>query len=187
MFPATGTDLRLQTLNFFSFFYSDNFSFGEAKTRCGSAATKAAVRDITASRRATGVNGRFCSCKFAACFAVAKRTIGVKVLSTPWKWGASARYYASKTKTMLPPRKSVPRSRRQSDHTKTILPSKRDANCSGMDMSTVHQVWTKLSCKAQWKGAGRQGRQKKRWEDNTMEWTGLEFGKWQRAAENREK
>ena len=30
-------------------------------------------------------------------------------------------------------------------------------------------------------------RQKKRWEDNVREWTGLEFGKSQRAAKNREK
>ena len=37
------------------------------------------------------------------------------------------------------------------------------------------------------KGGRRQGRQRKRWEDNTREWTGLEFGKFQRAAENREK
>ena len=33
----------------------------------------------------------------------------------------------------------------------------------------------------------RQGRQRKRWEDNTREWTGLEFAKSQRAVENREK
>ena len=33
----------------------------------------------------------------------------------------------------------------------------------------------------------RQSRQRKRWEDNIREWTGLEFGKSQRAAENREK
>ena len=37
------------------------------------------------------------------------------------------------------------------------------------------------------KGERRQGRQKKRWEDNIMEWTGLEFAKFQKAAENREK
>ena len=36
------------------------------------------------------------------------------------------------------------------------------------------------------KGGRRQGRQKKRWEDNIMEWTGLEFAKSQRAVENRE-
>ena len=39
----------------------------------------------------------------------------------PWKRGTTPRYYASHTKTMtlLPTRKSVPRSSRQSDHTKT--------------------------------------------------------------------
>ena len=37
------------------------------------------------------------------------------------------------------------------------------------------------------KGVRRQGRQRKRWEDNIREWTGLEFGKSQRAMENREK
>ena len=33
----------------------------------------------------------------------------------------------------------------------------------------------------------RQGGQRKRWEDNIREWTGLEFGKSLRAVENREK
>ena len=37
------------------------------------------------------------------------------------------------------------------------------------------------------KGGRRQGRQRKRWEDNISEWTGLEFAKSQRAVENREK
>ena len=37
------------------------------------------------------------------------------------------------------------------------------------------------------KGGRRQGRQRKRWDDNVREWTGLEFGKSQRAVENREK
>ena len=37
------------------------------------------------------------------------------------------------------------------------------------------------------KGGRRQGRQRKRWEDNIREWTGLEFGKSQRPVENREK
>ena len=35
------------------------------------------------------------------------------------------------------------------------------------------------------KGGRRQGGQRKRWEDNIREWTGLEFGKSQRAVENR--
>ena len=37
------------------------------------------------------------------------------------------------------------------------------------------------------KGGRRPGKQKKRWEGNIREWTGLEFAKTQRAAENREK
>ena len=37
------------------------------------------------------------------------------------------------------------------------------------------------------KGERIQGRQRKRWEDNIREWTGLEFRKSQRAVENREK
>ena len=36
------------------------------------------------------------------------------------------------------------------------------------------------------KGGRRQGRQRKRWEDNIKEWTDLEFDKSQRAVENRE-
>ena len=34
------------------------------------------------------------------------------------------------------------------------------------------------------KGGRRQGRQRKRWEDKIRKWTGLEFGKYQRAVEN---
>ena len=37
------------------------------------------------------------------------------------------------------------------------------------------------------KGGRRQGRQRKKWEDSIREWTGLGFGKSQRAVENREK
>ena len=37
------------------------------------------------------------------------------------------------------------------------------------------------------KGGRRQGRQGKRWEDNIRKWTGLEFGKSQRAVKNRGK
>ena len=37
------------------------------------------------------------------------------------------------------------------------------------------------------KGGRRQGGQRKRWEDNIREWTGLELSKSQRAVKNREK
>ena len=36
------------------------------------------------------------------------------------------------------------------------------------------------------KGGRRQGRRRRRWEDNIRNWTGLEFAKSQRAVENRE-
>ena len=37
------------------------------------------------------------------------------------------------------------------------------------------------------KGGRREGRQRKRWEDNIRKWSGLKFGRSQRAVENREK
>ena len=37
------------------------------------------------------------------------------------------------------------------------------------------------------KGGRRQGRQRKRWKDNIKKWTGQEFGRSQKAVENREK
>ena len=37
------------------------------------------------------------------------------------------------------------------------------------------------------KGGRGQGRQRKRWEDNIREWTGLDFAKVRREVENREK
>ena len=44
---------------------------------------------------------------------------------------------------------------------------------------------TILQGKVKW--GRRQGRQRKMWEDNIREWTGLEFAKSQRAVENRKK
>ena len=46
---------------------------------------------------------------------------------------------------------------------------------------------TKKILQGTMKGGRRQGRQRKRWEDNIREWTNLEFAKSQRAEENREK
>ena len=37
------------------------------------------------------------------------------------------------------------------------------------------------------KGGRRKGRQRKRWVDNIRKWTGLEFGRSQRAVKNRKK
>ena len=54
-----------------------------------------------------------------------------------------------------------------------------------MVLFPVHQVWPILQGTV--KGARRKGGQRNRWEDNIREWTGLEFGRSQRAVENREK
>ena len=50
-----------------------------------------------------------------------------------------------------------------------------------MDMSPVKTILQSTV-----KGGRRQGRQRKRWEDNIREWTDLEFAKSQRAVGNRE-
>ena len=49
----------------------------------------------------------------------------------------------------------------------------------------VCDVINKAAMQGTVKGGRRQGRQKKKWEDNIREWTGLEFAKSQRAVENR--
>ena len=49
-----------------------------------------------------------------------------------------------------------------------LLTIVKDANCSGMVMSPVHQVWPKPSCKAQRKGEEDKA-DRKRWKDNIKE------------------
>ena len=56
-----------------------------------------------------------------------------------------------------------------------------------MVMFSCSSGLTKTILQGTVKGGRRQGGQRKRREDNIREWTGLEFGKSQRAAENREK
>ena len=55
-----------------------------------------------------------------------------------------------------------------------------------MVMFPVHQVWPKIILQGTVKGERRQGRQRMSGGDTIREWTGLEFGKSQRAVENRE-
>ena len=86
------------------------------------------------------------------------------------------RFYASHTKTMLPTRKCVPRSSRQSDHTQTdvvwtFLPFIR----SGQIYLVMHSEVRKKTRQVE-----------KEAESNIREWTGLEFAKFRRAVENRE-
>ena len=81
---------------------------------------------------------------------------------------------------MLPTRKYVTRSSRQPDHTKTSKLRWYGYVCrlSGLAKTILQSTV---------KGGRRQGRQRKRWEDNIREWTGLELAKFWRVVENREK
>ena len=84
---------------------------------------------------------------------------------------------------MLPTRKSVPRSSRQLDLLTTAKRRKLQwyghvSRLSGLARTILQGTV---------KGERRQGRQRKRWEDNIRKWTDLEFAKSQKAVENREK
>ena len=49
-----------------------------------------------------------------------------------------------------------------------------------------HDSIAKTILQGTMKGKGKRGRQRKRWEDNIQEWTGMNFATSQRAAEDRE-
>ena len=74
-------------------------------------------------------------------------------------------------KTMLPTRKSVPRSNRQSDHTESSIVKRRKLQWYG-HVSRSSDL-TKAILQGTVKGGRRRDKQKKRWEDNIREWTGL--------------
>ena len=67
---------------------------------------------------------------------------------------------------------------------KLLRTSYKDHVTSEEVRAKIQQSKTILQSKG--KGVKRQGRQRKRWEENTRERTGLEFAKSQRAVENRE-
>ena len=68
------------------------------------------------------------------------------------------------------------------------LPDHRKETQKAVVWSCLHSSGlTKTILQGTVKGGRRQGRQRKRWEDNIREWTGLVFAKSQRAVENREK
>ena len=76
----------------------------------------------------------------------------------------------------------MPRSSRQSDHTKTLLTIVRRRKLQWYGHVSRSSGLAYLQGTV--KGERRQGRQRKRWEDNIREWTDLEFAKSQRAEEN---
>ena len=113
---------------------------------------------------------------------------GPKEEYKPWKCGATTRYHTSQTKTMLPIRKSVPRSSKQliGPHEDLLMIVKR-RKLQWYGYVSRSSGLAKTILQGTVKGGRRQGRQGKRLEDNIREWTGLEFSRSQRAVENREK
>ena len=81
----------------------------------------------------------------------------------PRKWGAIAKYYASHTKIMLPTRKSVPRSNRQSDHMETYLTMVKRRKLQWYEHVSRSSGLAKTILQGTVKGGRREGRQKKRW------------------------
>ena len=77
---------------------------------------------------------------------------------------------------MLPMRKSMPRSSRTIAK-RCKLQWYGHVSCSSGLSKTILQGTVK--------GGRRQGRERKRWEDNIREWASLEFAKSERAVENR--
>ena len=82
----------------------------------------------------------------------------------------------------------MPRSSRQLDHTKTsILTVVKRRKLQWYGHFSRSSSLSKSILQGTLKTGRRQGRQRKRWEDDIREGTGLEFAKSQRAVENREK
>ena len=80
----------------------------------------------------------------------------------------------------------MPRSSRQSDHTKTSRPCKETQ--TAVVWSCLLFIRSGQNHLARHSERGKKTRQtEEEGEDNITEWTGLEFGKSQRAKENREK
>ena len=81
----------------------------------------------------------------------------------------------------------MPRSSRQLDHTKDLLTIVKRCKLQWYGHVSCSSGLAKTILQGTVKGERRQGGQRKRWEDNIREWTGMEFDKSKRALENREK
>ena len=84
---------------------------------------------------------------------------------------------------MLPTGKLESRSNRQLGHMKTLLTIVKKYKLRWYGHVSCSSGLAKTILQGTVKRGRRQVRQKKRWEDNIREWTGLEFTKCQRAVE----
>ena len=121
------------------------------------------------------------SCKWQSC----KKKEGYK----PWKCAATARYFASHTKDHVSRQQENPC--QDPAGNKNTIQTTKDLTVWQRHKLKWYRHVSHWSClikpilQGTVKGGRRQGRQKKRWEDNIGKWTSLEFTKSQRALENR--
>ena len=101
----------------------------------------------------------------------------------PWKWDSTAGYHASHARTIL--LRGSPCQDPAGNRTTRWPPDHRKETQTAVVWACLPFIRSSQNHLA--KGGRRQGRQKKRWEDNIREWTGQEFAKSQRAVENRQK
>ena len=89
------------------------------------------------------------------------------------------------TRTMLPMRRFAGRSKQPLEDYDELLTlvKKRKLRWFGHVSRSSGLAKTILQCIV--KGKRKRGKQKKRWEDNIKEWTGMDFASSTRAAENR--
>ena len=80
----------------------------------------------------------------------------------------------------------MPRSSKQPDHNEDLTIVKR-RKLQWYGHVSRSSGLAKTILQGTVKGGRRHGRERKRWEVNIREWTGLEFAKSRRAVENREK
>ena len=81
----------------------------------------------------------------------------------------------------------MPRSSKQLDHNEDLLTIVKRSKLQWYGHVSRSSGLAKTILQGTVKRERRQGSQRKRWEDNIREWTGLESSKSQRAVENRKK
>ena len=105
----------------------------------------------------------------------------------PWKLGAIARYYTSHTKDHVTNEEVRAKIQQAIGPHEDLLTIVKRRKLQWYGLVSRSSGLAKTILQGTMKGRRRQGRQRNRLVDNIREWTGLEFGKSQRAVEKRRK
>ena len=105
----------------------------------------------------------------------------------PWRLGATARYYAPHKKDPVTNEEVGAKIQQAIGPHEDLLTMVKRHKLQWHGHVSRSSGLAKTILQGTVKGGRRQSRQRKRWEDNIGEWTGLEFAKSHRAVENREK